>query len=224
MIGWTIEDLEKQLGELIGPPDESEPRVRKRMHILRAATELFARHGYRKTSVDEVAQAAGVAKGTVYSYFTNKTELMIAAIALEKREYLGQVPDVFDPSYSAEDRLRRWVVMMLVLPSRMPLTSALLRGDQEMAAVLAELPPELLKQSTDGGREFLGDLIDKVARPHAWTPSELRDRADVLAGLAFFSSQIEQEHVRRGLSIDRFAEILADLIVGGLRRPKGTEP
>src|SRR5260370_1347990 len=40
--------------------------------IVVAALELFTRYGYRKTSVDDIAQAAQVAKRTVYLHFENK--------------------------------------------------------------------------------------------------------------------------------------------------------
>jgi len=40
--------------------------------ILAAAQNEFLLHGYRRTSIDTIAQAAGVAKGTVYLYFDSK--------------------------------------------------------------------------------------------------------------------------------------------------------
>ncbi|MCE2927278.1 MAG: TetR/AcrR family transcriptional regulator [Rickettsiales bacterium] len=43
--------------------------------ILRAASRLFLRHGYTRTSMDAVAKEADVSKQTVYSYFKNKDEL-----------------------------------------------------------------------------------------------------------------------------------------------------
>src|SRR5689334_25270223 len=47
----------------------------KREAILGAARELFGRYGYRRTSIDDIARAAGVAKGTVYLYVENKEAL-----------------------------------------------------------------------------------------------------------------------------------------------------
>ena len=47
----------------------------KREAILGAALELFGRYGYRRTSVDDIARRAGVAKGTVYLYVENKEAL-----------------------------------------------------------------------------------------------------------------------------------------------------
>jgi AcrR family transcriptional regulator len=47
----------------------------KREAILQAALELFGRYGYRRTSIDDIARQAGVAKGTVYLYVENKEAL-----------------------------------------------------------------------------------------------------------------------------------------------------
>ena len=47
----------------------------KYTRILDAAQALFWRYGVRRTSIDDVAQEAGVAKGTVYLYFDSKETL-----------------------------------------------------------------------------------------------------------------------------------------------------
>jgi AcrR family transcriptional regulator len=47
----------------------------KREAILAAALDLFGRYGWRRTSVDDIARQAGVAKGTVYLYVDTKETL-----------------------------------------------------------------------------------------------------------------------------------------------------
>ncbi|MGV9315121.1 TetR/AcrR family transcriptional regulator [Streptomyces sp. NPDC003691] len=44
--------------------------------LLSAATRLFAEHGYDKTSVQEIVEAAGVTKGALYHYFDSKEDLL----------------------------------------------------------------------------------------------------------------------------------------------------
>jgi AcrR family transcriptional regulator len=46
-----------------------------RDQLLRAATALFSRYGYRRTSVDLIAAEAGVAKATLYAHFDGKEAL-----------------------------------------------------------------------------------------------------------------------------------------------------
>lgn len=59
----------------------------KRAAILDAAVTQFSRYGFRRTSMEEVASAAGVAKGTVYLYVRTKQELF--------REVCTHVADSF---------------------------------------------------------------------------------------------------------------------------------
>jgi AcrR family transcriptional regulator len=52
--------------------------------IVLAGLQLFTRYGYRKTSIDNIAQAAQVAKRTVYLHFENKAAVFLAIL-----DYLG---------------------------------------------------------------------------------------------------------------------------------------
>ncbi len=47
----------------------------RKLAVLDAASAVFARHGFRKTSMDEVARAAGVSRQGLYLQFANKEEL-----------------------------------------------------------------------------------------------------------------------------------------------------
>jgi AcrR family transcriptional regulator len=62
------------------PLDAAIEGIDKRDRILDAAQHLFVRYGVKRTSIDEVAREAGIAKGTVYLSFKSKAELF-AAIA-----------------------------------------------------------------------------------------------------------------------------------------------
>ena len=52
----------------------------RRDEILDAAHRVFASQGFRDATVDHIAEAAGVAKGTVYLYFKSKDDLYWAAL------------------------------------------------------------------------------------------------------------------------------------------------
>jgi AcrR family transcriptional regulator len=59
--------------------------------ILDAAAELILRWGYRKTTIDDIAKQAGVAKGTIYLHWKTREDLFMALIT---REGLKLVEDV----------------------------------------------------------------------------------------------------------------------------------
>ena len=56
-------------------PFRSMSASEQREAILTAALELFARFGFKKTSIDEIATKARIGKGTIYLHFSSKEEL-----------------------------------------------------------------------------------------------------------------------------------------------------
>src|SRR6266568_3546350 len=62
-------------------------RRQERAHrILDAAATLILRWGYNKTTIDDIARQAGVAKGTIYLHWKTREELFAALITREKLE------------------------------------------------------------------------------------------------------------------------------------------
>lgn len=216
----TYEALEQAL-EAFRKADGDEARERKRLRIIQAATDRFIEHGYRKTSVDDVARAAGVAKGTVYLYAKGKNDLLVQAIVEEKRRYLEHVRDLFAPEVEPRERLSRYIRTVLVLAKQMPLISKLFAGDHEILTVLEELDPEVAAQSEATQQQFLVAMLDEAAAPHRWTADELADRSRALYAL-LVSMMMLNESSRRGLSLERFADLAAELLVKGIA-PRGGE-
>lgn len=60
--------------------DQAAQSPSKREQILDAAVTVFSTRGYRATLVDEIAQEAGVAKGTLYLYFQSKEQMYMEAL------------------------------------------------------------------------------------------------------------------------------------------------
>ncbi len=48
----------------------------KKDQIIGAAVQVFAKKGFAKTTINDIAHAAGIGKGTVYEYFSNKEEII----------------------------------------------------------------------------------------------------------------------------------------------------
>ncbi len=66
---------------------EDEVRIQeRRRQILPAAAALFARRGYHRARLQEIADEAGVAAGTIYNYFKSKEDLLLALLAAMANE------------------------------------------------------------------------------------------------------------------------------------------
>lgn len=64
-----------------GPGRPKDPALQQRRcaEILDAANRVFAKHGYRNTDVQQIADELGIGKGTIYRYFDTKEKLFLAA-------------------------------------------------------------------------------------------------------------------------------------------------
>lgn len=89
---------------------ERRPEARPQ-ELLDAALTVFAAKGYRNTRLDEIAEAAGVTKGTIYHYFSTKEELLLRAIEHYHERAFGRLGEVQrSTDTSAAERIRAFVM------------------------------------------------------------------------------------------------------------------
>jgi TetR/AcrR family fatty acid metabolism transcriptional regulator len=84
-------------------PGESD----KRQQILKAAVKVFSRKGFHDAKVDEIAQLADVGKGTVYEYFSSKTEVFQEMFKAGMQFYVDNISKELKPELSCQEKLRR---------------------------------------------------------------------------------------------------------------------
>jgi len=71
--------------------------------IMEAAIRVFSEKGFRAATMDEVADAAGITKGTIYLYFESKTELFVEAVRAQLQEVLDLLPSIqYEPGADPE--------------------------------------------------------------------------------------------------------------------------
>lgn len=216
----NIEDLRQRLAEVVGDVDPDSPRGKKRLRIIEAATALFVAHGYRKTNIDEIARAAGIAKGTVYLYFATKVDILIATIAREKQRLFALVDGIFTPEAPPRERLRRWIEAAVLMVAGSPLLARAVSGDPEIVAALIELDPKRVAQASAENDQIIGALLDEAVHPRQWDPDDRRERIAVVGALSRFAPLIRSDPLRQGMTIERFAAVLATVIVDGLHPPE----
>ncbi|WP_406296555.1 TetR/AcrR family transcriptional regulator [Embleya sp. NBC_00888] len=90
------------------PPKERADAARNRAAILEAAAGLFAEQGVAAVSMDQIAAAAGVGKGTLFRRFGDKSGLATALLDTRERALQEAVlhgPPPLGPGAPAEERL-----------------------------------------------------------------------------------------------------------------------
>ena len=79
----------------------------KRKHILRSAMRVFAEKGVANTKMTDIAQAAGIGKGTIYEYFASREELFESAFEYLLRKIKAMMVSQIDETLGPEERLRQ---------------------------------------------------------------------------------------------------------------------
>lgn len=85
----------------------------KHQRILDAAIEVIAEHGFFHSRVSEIADRAGVADGTIYLYFKNKDELLMAAIDSAFHRFIRRAQTALDQIGDPREKLRRMAFLHL---------------------------------------------------------------------------------------------------------------
>ena len=79
-------------------------RSSTKSRIIKAAWNLFYKHGYEQTTVDEIISASKTSKGTFYHYFKGKEALLNTLSYLFDEKY-EELAGIVDPDLSAYDKL-----------------------------------------------------------------------------------------------------------------------
>jgi AcrR family transcriptional regulator len=185
--------------------------------ILDAAAELTLRWGYDKTTVDDVARLADVAKGTIYLHWTSREALFLAML---RREQLALAGDVArrvteDPAPST---MRSLLTHSVLVYQERPLLKAVLVRDMDVLG-------RLVRSGQAGNARgpvhsgFVGYL--GILRDHGWvrTDQSLADQVNLISALfvGFFvmAPVLPDEFT---LSDQQAAPLLADAVCRAVER------
>lgn len=81
----------------------------KRLSVLAAAHELFSAKSFHDVKLEEVAEKAGVAKGTIYTYFKSKDELFVQCLLHDIPEFEKRTDQAIAEGKSFESVLKRLI-------------------------------------------------------------------------------------------------------------------
>ncbi len=145
------------------PGDRS---TRKRRTITEAATALFLERGYLGTSIDQIAESAGVSKPTVYRFFADK-EALLEDIVLGTLDRAGdpfraKLPGLTDSETLAGDlqKLARSYIAMITQPSVLQLRRLVIGASHQ----LPELARAYYERAPEQTLRALADTFQQLAK------------------------------------------------------------
>ena len=189
-----------------------------REELVAAAAKVFARRGYHKATVEEIAAEAGFSTGAVYSNFAGKEELFLALADREVAERVAEMRAVAaatagggEPSENAAAQIRAFL-------ERDPDWPLLFYEFWSLSVRNPDLRDELAKRR-DAIRDALAETLERVAEELGF---ELRFPAQALAtaiaasvnGLAF-----ERAADPEALPDDVFAEFITAVLGCAISAP-----
>mgnify|MGYP000097149055 CR=1 FL=1 len=180
---------------------------------LPAAAELFAERGLDATKIDDVAAATGVAKATLYYYFTGKEEIL----AFLLQDTLTHIADevaiaVQQPDMTAAQRLRAVIRAQLSVMSEQPAVCRALIGDLGRAGRI----PEIAEAIRSAYYAPVEELLAEGARDGSLAPKG--DPATAAAALfgAVTISGLSRLVAGRPLDPDAATEAVVAVVLDGL--------
>lgn len=195
--------------------------------ILRAATRVFARHGFFNAQVADVAREAGVAAGTVYLYFRSKDDLLASIFERTMRTAIDEGRAALAGVTNALSRLTAIARLHLDRLGR----------DRDLAVVfqveLRQSTKHMERFSSTLLREYLGIIRGVIADGQSTGVFRSDLKATTVAKILFGALDEMATNwmlSRRRYALAADADAVIDLLVGGLRAPgsgrsaEGTAP
>ena len=192
---------------------ERAEKIDKRDAILRAATKVFAQHGFFQSQVADVARVAGVAAGTVYLYFKGKDDLLVSIFERSMKDVLAEGRAAVQDVVAPETRLRKLARLHLERLGR----------DRDLAVVfqveLRQSTKFMARLSSTYLRDYLGLIRETIADGQR-TRHFRSDVSPTIAAKVFFGALDEMATnwilSSRRYSLAAEASAVVDLFIGGV--------
>ncbi len=198
---------------IFNQPPQSETETRQR--ILQAAQRLFARSGYDATTTRDLAQAAGVAEGTLFRHFANKKAILIEVATEGWIELLTELLTELSEmaSYKAVAQMMRR--RMLNLRENADLMRVCFLEAQFHPELRDRIQLEVIAKMTDVAEAFFQTAMDRGV----YRPMNPKVVAQVFLGMfaiAGFSQNTLIEPDASPQALQEMAEGLADIFLNGV--------
>ena len=197
----------------------AERKAQSRRRIIEAAREVFFRDGFMAANLDEVAERAGVAKGTLYRYFESKADLYVAVLADNGDVFVRKMEE----SAEGHDSAKQSIEAM----SRFYLDWWVRHNDYfqifwaiDNEAVIGQLPEQVVREVTrlwEESLQILDRLIQRGVESGEFAPCNSWATANMLWTTANSLIQSDSTWSRRTLRRTALADVFEDFIALFLR-------
>jgi AcrR family transcriptional regulator len=98
-------------------------------NLIEVARQIFAKKGIESTTMNEIAEASGYGRRTIYTYFKNKKDIYKAVIGSELQKLYSSLEDVIKRDLNADDKLMMFTFSRLEIIKDVVTRNGTLRAD-----------------------------------------------------------------------------------------------
>jgi AcrR family transcriptional regulator len=173
--------------------------------LVERGRRLFAGQGLRKTSVDELAAAAGISKGAFYLFFSSKEELFFTLLEQYEARYQATLLEqIARPELPPRARMAALLEQALTTWRAEALFTSFSREEYEQ--LLRRLPPERVATHLAADESFAVTFVAAWAAQGAPLAAPPRLVAGLIRALFFVSMHADD------FGADAYPEVIADLV------------
>ncbi|WP_245884570.1 TetR/AcrR family transcriptional regulator [Tumebacillus permanentifrigoris] len=186
----------------------------KRETILQAASRAFATKGFHDSKVEEIASVAGVAKGTVYLYFKDKSTLLYEVLHYTREKYKHGLEEETERYTTAYDKLLGYTRFHL---AQFPNMVKLHKLNMEQLTKFHNDPSSRrrMKDEQEGMMDFLTQIVQLGMDSGEFRTVNARDAALLCWGAMHANVHWAMVNEVEEIDSDR-AEGIVNLILSGI--------
>jgi AcrR family transcriptional regulator len=189
-------------------PFSEQEKERIRAQMREKGKKLFEKQGIKKTSVDELAQAAGISKGAFYLFYESKEELFMEILEGLEGDFRRRIFDAsIHPEQDAGQHLSKLFQDALLTWEEYPLLQHFGRTEYEYLA--RKLPPKRIQAHANRDNEFVDEFIKRLKREGIALRTSPRVISNLMKSLFFVS--LHREDLGKE-AYEESMKILANLI------------
>lgn len=181
-----------------------------RAQLRQGGKKLFEKQGIKKTSVDELAQAARISKGAFYLFYESKEELFMDILEGLEGDFRKRIFDFsISPKKNARPILAKLFKDALLTWDEYPLLKNFNMTDYEYLA--RKLPARRIRAHANRDDDFLNEFVQRIKREGITIKASPRVISNLMKSLFFVGlhrDDLGTEAYRESM------EILADLVAG----------
>lgn len=178
------------------------PVAGKREQLLEAATKLILKKGYSHTSVEDITNEMGIAKGSFYTYFKSKN-LLLQTIAEKKIEEMVEKQDgILENSLSFEETLKNIILVRLKFSHESMKRELVLISLIKNIEALSPENREILKKIEQINIDFIKKLLIKFKKEINAEEKEFQRYSELISAIirefkvvSFFLDKSDNENI-----------------------------